>query len=198
MSYNVGEKTAIKSSYNRTFQYIQQASNTASAFPTDQWFSSNLNILPQIADQVALGVFKNFKKGYETSLEVYHKWMQNQVDYRDQAVLVFNEQLDGELLTGTGRAYGTELYLAKTEGRATGFISYTLAKTTRQTEGINDGKTYLANYDIRNNLSIVFTRKILSRLTASATFTYTTGRPYTTPVGKYFFEGEWTGDLKYR
>lgn len=191
LSYNVREKTAIKSSYNRTYQYIQQASNTASAFPTDQWFSSNLNILPQIADQVAIGVFKNFKKGYETSVEVYHKWMQNQVDYRDQAVLVFNEQLDGELLTGTGRAYGTEVYLSKTEGRATGFISYTLAKTTRQTEGINGGETYLANYDIRNNLAIVFTRKILSRLTASATFTYTTGKPYTTPIGKYYFEGEW-------
>ncbi len=190
-SYNIAKMTALKTSYNRTFQYIQQASNTASAFPTDQWYSANLNIKPQIADQVSFGVFKNFKKGIETSVEVYYKWMQNQVDYRDQAVLIFNENLDGELLTGDGRAYGSEFFINKTEGKTTGFISYTLAKTTRQTIGINNDEEYVANFDIRNNLSIVATRKLLSRLTASATFTYTTGRPYTTPVGKYFFEGEW-------
>ena len=190
-SYNVAKNVALKTSYNRTFQYIQQASNTASAFPTDQWFSSNLNIKPQIADQVALGVFKNFDKGYETSFEVYYKWMQNQVDYRDQANLVFNENLDGELLIGDGLAYGAEVFLSKNTGRNTGFISYTLAKTTRQTDGINGNRTYLANYDIRNNLSVVLTRKVLSRLTATASFTYTTGKPYTTPVGKYYLEGEW-------
>ena len=191
VSYNVAKKTALKSSYNRTFQYIQQASNTASAFPTDQWFSANLNIKPQIADQVALGVFKNFNKGIETSVEAYYKWMQNQIDYRDNATLVFNENLDGELLTGTGRAYGAEFFVNKTEGKTTGFISYTLARTTRTTPGINNDETYLANFDIRNNVSVVLTRKILSQLTASASFTYTTGRPYTTPVGKYFFEGDW-------
>jgi hypothetical protein len=190
-SYNVAKNVALKTSYNRTFQYIQQASNTASAFPTDQWFSSNLNIKPQIADQVALGVFKNFDKGYETSFEVYYKWMQNQVDYRDQANLVFNENLDGELLIGDGLAYGAEVFLSKNTGRNTGFISYTLAKTTRQTDGINGNRTYLANYDIRNNLSVVLTRKVFSRLTATASFTYTTGKPYTTPVGKYYLEGEW-------
>ena len=60
ISYNLTTSMALKGSYNRTFQYIQQATNTASAFPTDQWFSSNLNIKPQRADQVAIGLFKNF------------------------------------------------------------------------------------------------------------------------------------------
>ncbi len=191
VSYNVAKQTAVKASYNRTFQYIQQASNTASAFPTDQWFSSNLNIKPQIADQVAVGLFKNFDKGIETSLEVYYKAMQNQIDYRDGAVLIFNEKLDGELLTGSGNAYGTELYLSKSEGRNNGFISYTLSKTTRKTEGINNNERYVANFDIRNNLSVVATRKVLTQLSVSATFTYTTGKPYTTPEGKYFWEGDW-------
>lgn len=192
LSYNVAKSTALKGSYNRTFQYIQQATNTASAFPTDQWFSSNLNIKPQIADQIALGLFKNFdKKGYETSVEVYYKWMQNQIDYRNNAQLVFNDRLDGELLIGSGDAYGTELYIKKTSGKTTGFISYTLSKTTRQTNGINDNKVYLANHDIRNNLSVVVTRKIFSRLSATGSFVFTTGKPYTTPTGKYYFEGEW-------
>ncbi|MCB0735240.1 MAG: TonB-dependent receptor [Bacteroidetes bacterium] len=190
-SYNLNDSLAVKASYNRTYQYIQQASNTASAFPTDQWFSSNTNIKPQRADQVALGLFKNFPKGYEGSVEVYYKWMKNQIDYRDGAQLAFNENLDGELLLGDGWAYGSEFYLSKSEGRNTGFISYTLARTMRKTMGINNNEPYSANFDIRHNLSVVLTRKVVSRLTASATFTYTTGKPFTTPIGKYFFEGQW-------
>ncbi|MBI1305053.1 MAG: TonB-dependent receptor plug domain-containing protein [Bacteroidetes bacterium] len=191
VSYNVGEQTALKGTFNRTFQYIQQASNTASAFPTDQWFSSNLNIKPQRADQVAVGIFKNFPKGIEGSFELYYKWMKNQIDYRNGANLAFNEKLDGELLLGKGHAYGSEWYLSKPEGRTTGFISYTLARTTRQTNGINFNKVYSANYDIRHNLSVVISRHFTSRLTVAATFIYTSGKPFTPPVGKYFFEGKW-------
>ncbi len=190
-SYNLKPQLAVKGTYNRTYQYIQQASNTASAFPTDQWFSSNLNIKPQIADQVAAGLFKNFGSDYEASFEVYYKWMQNQIDYRDGAQLAFNENLDGELLIGDGWAYGTEWYISKTEGLTTGFISYTWAKTLRQTPGINNGESYSANFDIRHNISVVLTQRFSSRLSASATFIFTSGRPFTPPVGKYFFEGRW-------
>ncbi|MCB9262444.1 MAG: TonB-dependent receptor [Flavobacteriales bacterium] len=191
VSYNLTTRMALKGSYNRTYQYIQQATNTASAFPTDQWFSSNLNIKPQSADQVSAGLFQNFKNGIETSVEVYYKWMHNQIDYRNEAQLFFNENLDGELLLGKGNAYGTELYINKTKGKVTGFISYTLAKTTRTTEGINNGNPYRANFDLRNNLAIVLNTKIVSRLSATAAFIYTTGKPFTSVEGKYFFEGQW-------
>jgi len=191
VSYNLQNQLAVKGTYNRTYQYIQQASNTSSAFPTDQWFSSNLNIKPQIADQVGAGLFKNFGTAYEASFEVYYKWMQNQVDYREGAQLAFNENLDGELLNGDGWAYGTEWYISKTEGLTTGFISYTWAKTLRQTVGINNDEPYSANFDIRHNLSVVLTQRFSSRFSASATFTFTSGRPFTPPEGKYFFEGRW-------
>lgn len=191
ISYNLTSDLAIKTSYNRTYQYIQQASNTASAFPTDQWFASNLNVKPQIGDQISAGLFKNFDIGLETSFEVYYKWMQNQVDYRDGAELFFNGQLDGELLIGDGWAYGSEFFVSKTSGKNTGFISYTLARTMRQTQGINNDEPYVANFDLRHNVSVVYSRKLLSRLRATASFIYTSGRPYTTPVSKYFYAGKW-------
>lgn len=190
-SYNLSNELALKGTYNRTFQYIQQATNTASAFPTDQWFSANQNIKPQRADQVALGLFQNLPRGIEVSWELYYKWMKNQIDYRDGAQLSFNEKLDGELLLGDGTAYGSEWYLAKSEGRTTGFISYTLARTTRTTIGINNNEAYSANFDIRHNLSVVLSRRITGRLSAAATFVYTSGKPFTPPIGKYFFEGQW-------
>lgn len=191
ISYNLTTTMALKGSYNRTFQYIQQATNTASAFPTDQWFSANGNIKPQRADQVAIGLFKNFDIGLETSAEIYYKWMDNQIDYRDNAQIAFNEQLDGELLTGEGWAYGAEFYVAKTEGASSGFISYTWARTMRQIEGISGGNPYVANFDRRHNLSVVFTQKFSKRLLATASFVFSSGQPLTTPVSKYLFNGEW-------
>ena len=192
VSYNVASTTALKASYNRTFQYIQQATNTASAFPTDQWFSSNGNIKPQRADQVAGGIFKNFEwGGLETSAEVYYKWMTNQIDYRDNAQIAFNENLDGELLFGKGWAYGAEFFVGKMEGKSTGFLSYTWAKTMRQIDGISGGNPYVANFDRRHNLSFVFTQKFSQRVLATASFVFSSGQPLTTPTGKYYYQGEW-------
>lgn len=191
VSYNLNSTLAIKGSYNRTFQYVQQATNTASSFPTDQWFSANKNIKPQRADQVAIGLFKNFDLGLETSVEVYYKWMDNQIDYRDNADLAFNENLDGELLTGDGWAYGAEFFVAKTEGNSSGFISYTWAKTMRQINGISGDNPYVAGFDRRHNVSVVFTQKFSKRLLATASFVFASGQPLTTPVSKYFYNGEW-------
>lgn len=190
LSYNVTSKTAVKASYNRTFQYVQQASNSATTLPVDQWIPANPNILPQRADQVALGYFRNFdKKHLETSVEVYYKWLAHQLDYRNGASLFFNEQLDGELLFGKARSYGAEFYIKKTQGKTTGFISYTLSKTTRQINGINNGDPYPDNNDRRHNLSIVATHHFNKRVTLSGTFVFATGRPFTVPVGRYIYNG---------
>lgn len=191
LSYNLKPTMAIKTSYNRTIQYIQQASNTASAFPTDQWFSSNNNVKPQIADQVAIGLFKNFDIGLESSVEVYYKWMQNQIDYRDGAELIFNEELDGELLFGDGYSYGAEFYLNKVKGMTTGFLSYTWSKTMRQIEGINGNDPYPTGFDRRHNLSLVVSHRFTKRIIATASFVFSTGNPFTPPAGKYWYRGKW-------
>lgn len=191
IGYSFTTKTAVKATYNRTVQYIQQASNTASAFPTDQWFAVTNNLKPQIADQVALGIFRNFDLGLETSAEVYYKGMRNQVDFRDGANLFVNEHLDGELLIGKGWSYGTELFLKKTKGSFTGFVSYTWSKTMRQTPGINHDKAYAAGFDQRHNLSVVATKRFGDRWVVSGTFVFNTGTPFSPPVGKYYYDGTW-------
>jgi hypothetical protein len=190
-SFSLNSKTALKGSFNRTYQYIQQASNTASSFPTDQWFSSNNNVKPQIADQVALGWFRNFDLGLETSVEAYYKWMQNQIDYREGAVLGFNEYLDGELLLGDGRAYGLEFFINKTKGNTTGFLSYTLSRSERKIEGVNQFEYYVAGFDRTHNLSLVLSQKLGPRVVLTGSFVYNTGNPFTPPSGKYWYRGKW-------
>jgi hypothetical protein len=189
LSYNINADVSLKASYDRTFQYVQQASNTASTLPTDQWIPANINIKPQIADQVALGYFRNFKDAaWETSVEVYYKNMQNQIDYRNGAILFFNEQIDAELLIGRAWSYGTELFIKKSGEQFNGFLSYTLAKTVRSIDGINDGRSYPTQNDRRHNLNLVGNYQLNKRLSFSATFVLQSGRPVSFPARKYVYD----------
>lgn len=189
-SYNLEKNTAIKFSYDRTFQYIQQTSNSAFALPFDQWVPANINIKPQISDQLALGFFKNFDKGWETSVEVYYKWMQNQIDFRNNAVLFLNDKVYGELLSGKGWSYGSEFFIKKTKGKINGFISYTLSKSMRQIKGINDYNPYPMNTDRRHNLTMVANYVISKSWDINLNFVLSTGNPLTLPQGRWVYDGK--------
>jgi hypothetical protein len=189
-SYNLEKNTAIKFSYDRTFQYIQQTSNSAFALPFDQWVPANINIKPQISDQLALGFFKNFDKGWETSVEVYYKWMQNQIDFRNNAVLFLNDKVYGELLSGKGWSYGSEFFIKKTKGKINGFISYTLSKSMRQIKGINDYNPYPMNTDRRHNLTMVANYVISKSWDVNLNFVLSTGNPLTLPQGRWVYDGK--------
>ncbi|MEM9830064.1 MAG: TonB-dependent receptor [Bacteroidota bacterium] len=190
INYSLSEQTALKASYNRMFQYIQLVSNTTAATPIDIWAPANQYIRPAIVDQVALGYFRNFRQNtYEFSAEVYYKNFQDLIDFRNGAELILNETLETELLSGTGRAYGLELLLKKREGRWTGWLSYTLARTERQVDGINNNEYYPSNFDKPHDVSLVLNYNISEKWNASANFAYMTGRPTTPPSGRFVYEG---------
>jgi hypothetical protein len=189
-SYNLDKNTALKFSYDRTFQYLQQTSNSAFALPTDQWIPANINIKPQISDQLALGLFKNFDLGLETSVEVYYKWMKNQIDFRNNAILFLNDRVYGELLTGKGWSYGSEFFIRKTKGDLTGFVSYTLSKSMRQIEGINQNDPYPTNTDRRHNLTVTVNYDITKQWDVNLNFVLATGNPITFPQGRWEYDGK--------
>jgi hypothetical protein len=183
IKYELDENSSIKANYNRMAQYIHLISNTTAAAPTDVWTPSTRNIKPQLADQVALGYFRNIgvEKDIETSAEVFYKDMQNQIDYIDGASLLLNEKLEGELLNGRGRAYGLELYVKKNTGKLNGWISYTLSRTERQIAGINQGRWFVSRFDRTHNFVTVVSYNLNKKWDFSSTFNYGTGTPNTFP-----------------
>ncbi|MFD2599718.1 TonB-dependent receptor domain-containing protein [Sphingobacterium corticis] len=190
MNYLLNNNSSVKASYNRIVQHLHQLTNTTSSLPTDQFVVSSANIKPQIADQVSLGYFRNFaNSAYEFSTEIYYKDMQNQIDFRNGADLQANNQLEGELLFGVGRSYGVEWLLRKTRGRLNGWISYTLAKSERRFDQINDGDWFNARQDRTHDVSVVAMYELSKRWTAGATFVYNTGNAITFPSGKYQLDG---------
>ena len=189
-TYVLNESSSIKTSYNRNYQYLHLLSNSNSGTPTDLWIPSSQLVKPQIADQVALGYFRNFKDNtYEFSIEGYYKNLLNQVDFEDGGDAINNPHIESDLTFGKGRAYGAEFFLKKKKGDLTGWISYTLAKSERQFDDINDGDWFSARQDRTHDLSIVAMYQITPRLSASASFVYYTGDAVTFPIGKYYIDG---------
>ncbi|MCW3093802.1 MAG: collagen-binding protein [Ferruginibacter sp.] len=190
-SYKLSELTSIKASYNRNIQNLHLITNATTGSPTDVWLSSSNNIKPEIADQVAVGFYKNLNEEmFDFSSEIYYKALQNQIDYRNAAVIFGNDNVESELLYGTGRAYGVELMMRKKSGRLTGWIGYTLSKVEKKIEGINNGNYFNARQDRTHDISIVGMYDVNKGWNVSATWVYTTGSAVTFPTGKYEVNGQ--------
>ncbi|MEJ5091266.1 TonB-dependent receptor [Sphingobacterium faecium] len=193
VSYMLNEQQSIKASYNRNTQNIHLLTNSTSSSPTDLYVMSSKNIKPEIADQVSMGYFRNFNNNtYELSAELYYKNLQNQIDYKDAAQLLVNQDVESQLLYGVGRAYGAELFLKKKYGKFNGWVGYTLSKTERKFEEINDGRYYPATHDRTHDLSLVAIYKFNEQWTFSSNFVYGTGKAVTYPTGKYSVGGHTT------
>jgi len=189
-NYIINDSISLKASYARTRQYIHLLSNTTSTTPFDLWVPSNINVLPEIADQFTLGYFRNFSNNmFETSVELYYKTMQNQIDYRNGANLILNNKVEAQLIFGKGWGYGIEFLVRKKYGKLTGWISYTLSKTKRQFKDINEGDVFLAKQDRPHNVAIVGMYEINQHINFSATWIFCSGNVVTFPSGRYYVDG---------
>jgi hypothetical protein len=194
LNYMLNSKSALKTSYNRIYQFLHLLSNSTTTTPTDLWLPSSNNVKPQISEQVSVGYFRNFKNNeYESLIEIYYKDLKNQIDYKNGAELVFNSTVEAELVFGRGWAYGAEFMFKRNFGRLNGWISYTLSRTLRQFDEINNGNPYPARQDRIHDLALVGIYQISPKLSASANWIYYTGNAVTFPSGKYEIDGQIVG-----
>ena len=193
LAYEFSDEKSVKFSYNRMVQYLQLISNTASPTPLDVWTPSDNFIQPQIADQVAVGYFTNFKEdAYTVEVESYYKKIKNRLDYIDGADLIANEAIEQVVLNGEMRSYGLEILFRKNTGKFNGWISYTLSKSEQRTPGrtifetgINNGDWYRSAYDKMHNLAVTTSYKLSEKWSFGGNFTLQTGQPVTYPNGQY-------------
>lgn len=191
VSYLLDDVSSLKASFTRNAQYLHLLSNSSSGSPTDLWIPSSNNVKPEISNQYSLGYYRNFKENlYEFSTEVYYRDMLNQIDYKNGAILNASSKVESQLLFGIGRAYGLELSLKKRIGKLNGWIGYTLSRTERKIDGINNNQWYAARQDITHDLSIVGIYDLSKKWTISGVFVYSTGNAVTYPTGKYEIDGQ--------
>lgn len=184
--YLINEQFSIKTAYNRNFQYVQIASNSSAGLPIDRWILAGTYVPPIRSDQISLGLFRNFDDNkWEFSAETYYKDFQNIIDLRNGATVLFTDNVETELLTGRGWAYGAEFLLRKNQGKTTGWLSYTYARTWREIAGISEGQKYNPRYDRPHDISLVINHEFSSAWSAGLTFVYTSGQAVSFPVGVY-------------
>ncbi|MEM9822570.1 MAG: TonB-dependent receptor [Bacteroidota bacterium] len=197
LSYQLNSHTSVKASYNRNAQYLHLISNTTSATPLDVWAPSGKYIAPQIADQYAVGYFKNFDSNrYALEVEAYYKIVDGRVDYIDGAELIAQNTIETEILQGESRAYGMEFLLRKNTGKITGWLAYTLSKAEQRAvgglaggPGINNGLWYNTVFDRTHDLSLTATYQLNGKWRFGANFIFQTGRPVTYPDGQFRYNG---------
>ncbi|MFT3705649.1 MAG: carboxypeptidase-like regulatory domain-containing protein [Agriterribacter sp.] len=194
--YAITDNFSVKAGYNSMRQYIHTLSNTTAIAPTDIWKLSDPNIKPQHGDQVSIGLYKNFRSNtVETSVETYYKRIKDYLDFKSGAQLVLNEHIETDVFNTVGKAYGVEVMIKKLTGKLNGWVSYTWSRTFLKmddsTKGqiINQGKYYPANYDKPHDFTVIANYRFSHRFSLSMNATYSTGRPITIPIGRYYYAG---------
>ncbi|MBL7857719.1 MAG: carboxypeptidase-like regulatory domain-containing protein [Cyclobacteriaceae bacterium] len=184
--YEVSKTSALKASYSRMAQYLHRVSSAAVAFPTDIWYPVTDRVQPQTANQFTLAYTQQFPGSFIfLSLESYYKQMKSLIGYREGTNLFLNTNFEEQLIQGRGNSYGLEFLLKKESGKLTGWIAYTLSKSTRQFDEINSGKTFLARYDRRHNGSVVLNYALVKRISLTSVFEFISGSRFTPVIGQY-------------
>ncbi len=180
--YTLSPKSSIKLSANKVNQFLHLATTSGATLPSDLWIPSSRLVKPQIAWQYATGYFRNFNNNmFETSVELYYKEMQNQIEFRPGAQLFFNANLEKEVISGSGKSYGAEFFIKKNKGKLTGWIGYTLSRTTRTFDFGTGPITYPYRYDRLHDASVVLTYQLSKKWNANFVFVYGTGNAITLP-----------------
>ncbi len=193
--YLFTDNFSIKSSISRNIQYIHLVTNAGSTLPTDLWVPSTYYVKPQISWLATMGLFKNFADNQiETSLEVYYKDMQRQIEYREGYTPSLSDP-ETEFVFGKGWSYGAEFFINKVRGLTTGWVGYTLSWTWRKFPDINQGMRYPARFDRRHDLSVVLNRTLSPKWQLGTVFVFGTGNAITLPERFYVMNGVLTQEF---
>ncbi|RFM28004.1 TonB-dependent receptor [Deminuibacter soli] len=186
LRFMLNNNSSVKLAVTRNLQYIHLVTNAGTTLPTDLWVPSTLHVKPQIGWQYAAGYFRNFNNNmFETSLELYYKTMQNQIEYREGYTPSLTDP-EQEFVFGKGWSYGSELFVRKVKGRLTGWVGYTLSYSWRRFPDLNYGNKYPSKYDRRHDLSVVGMYELTKKWKLSSIFVYGSGNAMSLPERFYF------------
>ena len=183
LTYDPDSRWSFTGSASRMIQNLHFLRNTTVNLPTEIWVPSTDQIEPAEAWMGNLGYRYEINSTWELNMDVYYKKMNR--------ILAFLEGTEGfedweeNVASGVGESYGAEWQLRKTQGRMTGWVSYTLSRATRQFEELNLGRVYPYRYDRRHNLQMAAIFQLSPSVHLSATWGYASGFALTLPLVKF-------------
>ncbi len=200
LNFKTSKHVSLKLSYTEMQQKVHLLTSNTVSLPMDIWVPATSVLPPSNSKQYAFGLYKTFvKENLEFSIETYYKTSDNLIAYKEGATYrsVAKSWIDKLETGGTGISYGVEFLLQKKQGRLTGWISYTYAKTNRKFTNINFGHPYPFKYDRRHDVSIVTMYQLNKKIDISAAWVFGSGYAYTLAVGKYEAVNNGTSNIQW-
>lgn len=188
LQYQTTKRLSMNVSYAEMSQYVHLLAFGGVSLPSDLWVPVSKEIKPMLSRQVSGGIYYQFNRGWDVSLEGYYKTMKNQIDYLDGAsILPEYKNWKEHVAVGKGEAYGLEVQVQKSAGKTTGWVNYTLAWANRRFPGgeINYGRKYPAKYDSRHGVNIALVHRFNKRFDISAAWVFHSGARATIALEKY-------------
>ena len=185
-SYNFTDQLKVKASTGLYYQFANRIiREDIQSGSRDIWVLSNGDNIP-----VSRSIHYIAGASYETNdflfdAEAYYKQLSGLTEYTLRFSHRFGESVDYSSLfyEGTGYTRGIDFLLQKKFGKFSGWIAYTLSETRYKFPVYGDGY-FSASQDVTNELKFVAIYKI-KKWTLSGTWVYSTGLPYTQPIGGY-------------
>jgi len=185
-TYTLTDNLTLKGATGKFYQFTNRViKEDILSGSRDFWVLSNGSTIPvSSALHYIAGI------SYETNrflfdVEAYYKKLYNLSEYsqRQTGRRPGSEgTLEEHFYNGNGYTKGIEFLMQKTQGRYTGWISYTLSEATNNFEVY--GGAFAANQDTGHEFKLVNVYHT-GRWTLSATWIYATGKPYTAPLTSY-------------
>jgi hypothetical protein len=183
--YYITENLSIKFATGLYYQYLNAIpiSGGSGFSPFDIWVPVNEKMKSSRCFDVVLGMEAEPLNLHSLILEGYYKVYNDVLYWIGQPTRT--KYVNELFYTGTGRAFGTELFFQRRVGSLTGSIGYTLAWTYRTFPNLNKGKEFMPRFDRRHDLSIVGNYDIDENWRLGVTFTYSTGQSFTDALARY-------------
>ncbi len=195
LNLKLSETSALKGSYARLNQYLQNVYNTTTPLPTSRWKTADPNIVPQTSDAFGLGLYTNIADDtIELGAEGYYRLSENNLTYKPGADFFLQEFLERDIVQAEGKAYGVELSLRKPKGKFNGWFNYTWSRSflrsqnERLADRVNNNEWYPSDFDRPHVFNGTVNFEGDAYNTWSFNFTAQTGRPYTVANSVFVLE----------
>jgi len=183
----LNKRSLLHMGFARTAQFVHAVPNNSLGIPLDVWMPSNADIVPMTSEQFEIGWKGYTKSGYSLQLDLYQRTLSNVLSYQYSVYDLVSDWQDA-VSAGQGRAFGLELMLHKRKGKLNGWIKYSLSKSERLFENINEGQWFPFKYDRRHDFALVLQYRINKKWNIGMNTVFASGHYITIPEAQYVLE----------
>jgi hypothetical protein len=189
LSYLLPNGNRLHATYNRCLQYLQLVQNSELTYSSlETWIPASASTRPQRSDYWSLG-YDHSARRYTASFSLYYKKLANQPDLLNHSQVIRNPAIRNMLTSGISKGFGAELSLYVQMDKLALDAGYSYSRVYKTISGINNGERFRANYDVPHEFKTNQSWTPVQQLTLSTSFTISSGRVATLPVGYFVQDG---------